>query len=99
VCFLAFPTDKLIISEGKKWCADVLDEFIRIDQCLQIGESIVRRYTPTSTDQDTILINIYSTESEQARVRNVAALIKYLTKRKKVLLSVAMRYNCYIRLA
>ncbi|XP_026681180.1 heat shock 70 kDa protein 12A-like, partial [Diaphorina citri] len=91
--------DKLIISEGKKWCADVLDEFIRIDQCLQIGESIVRRYTPTSTDQDTILINIYSTESEQARVRNVAALIKYLTKRKKVLLSVAMRYNCYIRLA
>ncbi|KAI5740813.1 hypothetical protein M8J76_007491 [Diaphorina citri] len=59
--------DKLIISEGKKWCADVLDEFIRIDQCLQIGESIVRRYTPTSTDQDTILINIYSTESEQAR--------------------------------
>lgn len=59
--------DKLIISEGKKWCADVLDEFIRIDQCLQIGESIVRRYTPTSSDQDTILINIYSTESERVR--------------------------------
>jgi hypothetical protein len=64
-------TEKLIEKDGVEWCADVLDKFVLAEQSVEIGETVVRRYTPACPSQKTIVINIYSADSDDARVRNL----------------------------
>ena len=63
-------TEKLIKKDGVEWCADILDKFVLAEQSVGIGETVVRRYTPACPSQKSIVINIYSAESDDAQVSN-----------------------------
>ena len=69
LCFVY--TEKLIDKDGVEWCADVLDKFVLAEQSVEIGETVVRRYTPACPSQRSIVINIYSADSDNAQVRNL----------------------------
>lgn len=69
LCFVY--TEKLIEKDGVEWCADVLDKFVLAEQSVEIGETVVRRYTPACPSQKSIVINIYSADSANAQVRNL----------------------------
>jgi len=64
-------TEKLIEKDGVEWCADVLDKFVLAEQSVEIGETVVRRYTPACPSQKSIVINIYSADSDNAQVRHL----------------------------
>ncbi|XP_049771131.1 heat shock 70 kDa protein 12A-like [Schistocerca cancellata] len=59
--------EKLIEKDGVRWCADVLDKFVEAEQPLNVGEAVVRRYTPAKSDQSSAVINIYCVDSEDAK--------------------------------
>ncbi|XP_069704029.1 heat shock 70 kDa protein 12A-like isoform X2 [Periplaneta americana] len=61
------PPEKLIEKDGVEWCADVLDKFVLAEQSVGIGETVVRRYTPACPSQKSIVINIYSADSDEAQ--------------------------------
>ncbi|KAJ9596420.1 hypothetical protein L9F63_012583, partial [Diploptera punctata] len=61
------PPEKLIKKDDVEWCADVLDKFVLAEQCLALGETVVRRYTPACPAQKYIVINIYCTDSHNAQ--------------------------------
>jgi hypothetical protein len=63
--------EKLIEKDGVEWCADVLDKFVLAEQSVEIGETVVRRYTPACPSQKSIVINIYSADSDDAQVRSL----------------------------
>lgn len=54
-----------------EWCVDVLDKFVVAEQSVEIGETVVRRYTPAIPFQKSIVINIYSADSADAQVRTL----------------------------
>ncbi|XP_060597969.1 heat shock 70 kDa protein 12A-like isoform X2 [Ruditapes philippinarum] len=58
--------DKKVTKDGLDWCTDVFDVFVKVDQSVELGEKIFRRYTPVRRDQTATTINIYSTENENA---------------------------------
>ncbi|XP_021913775.1 heat shock 70 kDa protein 12A-like isoform X2 [Zootermopsis nevadensis] len=61
------PPEKLIEKDGVEWCVDVLDKFVVAEQSVEIGETVVRRYTPAIPFQKSIVINIYSADSADAQ--------------------------------
>lgn len=63
--------EKLIEKDGVEWCADVLDKFVVAEQSVEIGETVVRRYTPACPSQKSIVINIYCADSDDAQVRSL----------------------------
>jgi hypothetical protein len=54
-----------------EWCVDVLDKFVLADQSVEVGETVVRRYTPAIPSQKSIVINIYSADTDDAQVRRL----------------------------
>lgn len=52
--------------DGLDWCTDVFDVFVKVNQSVDLGDSIIRRYTPVRRDQTATTINIYSTDNEDA---------------------------------
>ncbi len=53
------PRDKLLLKDGRKWCTDILDRFVSVDQSVALGEVVKRSYTPARMGQRKIIINIY----------------------------------------
>lgn len=58
---------KKVSKDGVDWCTDVFDVFVHVDQSVDLGETIVRRYTPVRRDQNATTINIYSTDKYDVR--------------------------------
>lgn len=60
------PRDKLLIKDGRKWCTDILDRFVSVDQSVALGEMVRRSYTPARIGQRKIIINIYCSSNDDA---------------------------------
>ncbi|XP_023385873.1 heat shock 70 kDa protein 12A isoform X3 [Pteropus vampyrus] len=58
------PPEKLLVKDGTRWCTDVFDKFISVDQSVALGELVKRSYTPAKPSQLVIVINIYSSEHD-----------------------------------
>lgn len=56
----------------------MLDKFVLAEQSVAIGETVVRRYTPACPSQKSIVINIYSADTDDAQVRNLNTVVCYL---------------------
>ncbi|XP_009077682.1 PREDICTED: heat shock 70 kDa protein 12B-like, partial [Acanthisitta chloris] len=53
------PREKLLVKEGKKWCTDIFEKFVAMDQSVALGEVVQRSYCPARPGQRRTLINIY----------------------------------------
>lgn len=58
------PVSKKVTKDNIDWCTDIFDVFVTVNQSVDLGESIVRRYTPVRRDQTATTINIYSTDQD-----------------------------------
>ncbi|CAL1261544.1 unnamed protein product [Larinioides sclopetarius] len=58
------PREKLVIKDGIQWCADVFDKFVVNEQSVDIGDVVVRRYTPAKDGQSCSVIHIYCSEKD-----------------------------------
>ena len=59
---------KLLVRDGREWCADIFDKFVTADQSVGVGETLLRRYTPARADQNTIVLHLYCTHKEKVTV-------------------------------
>ena len=59
------PVRKKVTKDNVDWCTDVFDVFVTVNQSVEFGDSIIRRYTPVRRDQTATTINIYSTDSDR----------------------------------
>lgn len=57
---------KIVIKNDQKWCCDVFDPFVIINQPVGLFEKITRRYRPVTQNQHFCLLHIYCTDQEQA---------------------------------
>ena len=64
----ALFSDKLVIKDGQEWCMDVFDQFVLAGQSVTVGEAVIRRYRPVSTDNDHIVLHIFSSERDDCKV-------------------------------
>ena len=60
---------KLLVRDGREWCADIFDKFVTADQSVGVGETLLRRYTPARTDQSNIVLHLYCSHKEKVMVR------------------------------
>ena len=60
------PRDKLLLKDGRRWCTDVLDRFVSLDQSVALGEVVRRSYTPARAGQRKIVINVYCCARDDA---------------------------------
>lgn len=58
------PPEKLLVKDGTRWCTDVFDTFIAVDQSVALGEMVKRSYTPAKPSQQVIVIHVYCSEKE-----------------------------------
>lgn len=58
------PIEKLVVRNGKTWCLDVLDVFVRSGSSVSCGDCVVRSYRPAHDDQTSIILHCFSTEDE-----------------------------------
>lgn len=61
-------SEKLVIQDGKRWCTDLLDYLIEENDCIRDNETIIKKYTPANSFQDSIVINIYLVHNQSAKV-------------------------------
>ena len=60
------PPEKKTTKGGRDWCTDVFDTFVVVDQCLALGDTVVRSYTPAKAEQTSTIISIFSCNKEHA---------------------------------
>ena len=60
------PPEKKTTKGGRDWCTDVFDTFVVVDQCLALGDAVIRSYTPAKADQTSTIISIFSCDKEHA---------------------------------
>ncbi|CAH1784619.1 unnamed protein product [Owenia fusiformis] len=61
------PKDKKISKDGTDWCTDVFDKFVKCDQSVGLGDTVLRCYTPAKPGQKSSVINIYSTDKDNVK--------------------------------
>ncbi|VVC41408.1 Hypothetical protein CINCED_3A014585 [Cinara cedri] len=61
------PIEKLVIQDGKRWCTDLLDYLIEENDCIRDNETVIKKYTPANSSQDSIVINIYLVHNQSAK--------------------------------
>lgn len=61
-------SEKLVIQDGKRWCTDLLDYLIEENDCIRDNETVIKKYTPANSTQDSIVINIYLVHNQSAKV-------------------------------
>ena len=61
------PKQKMVKRDGVEWCTDVFDKFVKIDQSVALGDTVLRSYTPAKPGQKSSVINIYCAESNDAQ--------------------------------
>ncbi|KAF0761930.1 heat shock 70 kDa protein 12A-like [Aphis craccivora] len=50
------PIEKLVIKDGKRWCTDLLDYLIEENDCIRDNETVIKKYTPANSSQDSIFV-------------------------------------------
>lgn len=60
------PREKLVVKDGIQWCADVFDKFVVNEQSVDVGDVVLRRYTPAKDGQSCSVIHIYCSEKDNA---------------------------------
>lgn len=68
ISFFLSILDKLVIKDGQEWCMDVFDQFVLAGQSVTVGEAVIRRYRPVSSDNDHIVLHIFSSERDDCKV-------------------------------
>uniref|UniRef100_A0A673ID40 Heat shock 70 kDa protein 12A n=1 Tax=Sinocyclocheilus rhinocerous TaxID=307959 RepID=A0A673ID40_9TELE len=58
------PPEKMLVKGSTRWCTDVFDTFISVDQSVALGETVKRSYTPAKPSQQVIVIHVYCSEKE-----------------------------------
>ncbi|XP_015269508.1 PREDICTED: heat shock 70 kDa protein 12B [Gekko japonicus] len=53
------PQEKLLVKDGRKWCTDIFEKFVSVDQSVALGEVVQRSYCPARAGQRKIIINVY----------------------------------------
>ncbi|KAF0309280.1 Heat shock protein 12A [Amphibalanus amphitrite] len=78
------PQGKLLVRDGREWCADIFDKFVTADQSVGVGETLLRRYTPARADQTTIVLHLYCSHKEKVMV-SVPLYHLYCSHKEKVM--------------
>ncbi|ESN95006.1 hypothetical protein HELRODRAFT_102816 [Helobdella robusta] len=60
------PEANVVVKDGVRWCRDVLDKFVVVDQPVALGDTVVRSYAPAKIGQRTCVVHIYCTERPDA---------------------------------
>ncbi|KAG8197342.1 hypothetical protein JTE90_013469 [Oedothorax gibbosus] len=60
------PREKLVVKDGIQWCADIFDKFVVNGQSVDVGDVVLRRYTPAKDGQSCSVIHIYCSEKDNA---------------------------------
>ena len=58
-----------MVRDGREWCMDVFDVFVTAGQSVTLGEAVIRRYRPVSADNNHIVLNIFSSERDDVKVK------------------------------
>jgi len=61
------PREKLVVRDNQKWCTDIFDKFVRADESVGLGDTVLRRYTPAKPGQTHSIINIYCSEEDEPK--------------------------------
>jgi len=61
------PKEKLVVRDNQKWCTDIFDKFVRADESVGLGDTVLRRYTPAKPGQTHSIINIYCSEEDDPK--------------------------------
>jgi len=61
------PREKLVVRDNQKWCTDIFDKFVRADESVGLGDTVLRRYTPAKPGQTHSIINIYCSEEDDPK--------------------------------
>ena len=65
-----------MVKDGQEWCMDVFDQFVLAGQSVTVGEAVIRRYRPVSSDNDHIVLHIFSSERDDCQVSlNIYAVL------------------------
>ncbi|XP_059506660.1 heat shock 70 kDa protein 12B isoform X2 [Stegostoma tigrinum] len=56
--------EKLLVKDGTRWCTDIFDRFVSVDQSVSLGEVVQRSYAPARPGQRKIIINIYCSSED-----------------------------------
>ena len=64
-----FFTANLVVKDNQEWCMDVFDVFVTAGQSVTLGEAVIRRYRPVSADNNHIVLNIFSSERDDVKVK------------------------------
>ena len=70
--FMSLPilfTANLVVKDNQEWCMDVFDVFVTAGQSVTLGEAVIRRYRPVSADNNHIVLNIFSSERDDVKVK------------------------------
>ncbi|XP_072042338.1 heat shock 70 kDa protein 12A-like isoform X2 [Amphiura filiformis] len=59
------PKEKYVMKDTREWCKDVFETFVKVDEAVAIGDKVTRCYTPARPNQKKLVINIYSSTSQQ----------------------------------
>ena len=79
-------TANLVVKDNQEWCMDVFDVFVTAGQSVTLGEAVIRRYRPVSADNNHIVLNIFASERDDVKVKNLlqkkymSCLINYITR-------------------
>lgn len=74
-------SEKLVVKDGKRWCTDLLDYLIEENDCIRDNETVIKKYIPANSSQDSIVINIYLVHDQTAKVgvpKFVSTYINYI---------------------
>ena len=64
-------TANLVVKDNQEWCMDVFDVFVTAGQSVTLGEAVIRRYRPVSADNNHIVLNIFASERDDVKVKNL----------------------------
>ena len=83
-------TANLVVKDNQEWCMDVFDVFVTAGQSVTLGEAVIRRYRPVSADNNHIVLNIFASERDDVKVKNLLqkklkCLVVYSNFTKKIL--------------
>lgn len=71
-------SEKLVVKDGKRWCTDLLDYLIEENDCIRDNETVIKRYAPANSSQDSVVINIYLVHDQSAKVCTTCLLIRMI---------------------
>ena len=60
-----FSSKKKIVKDNIEWCADIFKKCVLVDQSIDLGDTVIRKYTPARQNQAQCIISFYCSESDK----------------------------------